>query len=54
VPISFALLWLRLLLQLAAYLRLLAHPEATPIAVPRVMTAEEFAAQEIEEADARE
>ena len=54
VPISFALLWLRLLLQLAAYLRLLAHPEATPIAVPRVMTAEELAAQEIEETDARE
>jgi len=50
VPLSFALLWLRLLLQLVAYLRLLADPSAAPVAVPRNMTAEEIAAQEIEDA----
>lgn len=48
VPISFALLWLRLLLQLVAYLRLVLNPSAPPVAVPRAMTAEEIAAQEIE------
>jgi len=48
VPVAFALLWLRLLLQLAAYLRLMLNPSAAPVAVPRAMTAEEIAAQEIE------
>ena len=52
VPVSFALLWLRLLLQLVAYLRLLVHPQASPIAVPKELTAEELAAREIEESRA--
>ena len=51
VPVSFALLWLRLLLQLAAHLRLMLNPGAAPVAVPRPMTAEEIAAQEIEGAN---
>lgn len=50
VPVSFALLWLRLLLQLVAYLRLVANPDAAPVAIPRAMTAEEIAAQETEDA----
>ncbi|MGA7985306.1 MAG: TRAP transporter small permease [Burkholderiales bacterium] len=48
VPVSFALLWLRLLVQLVAYLRLVANPAAEPVALPRTMTAEEIAAQDIE------
>lgn len=53
VPVAFALLWLRLLVQLAAYVRLWRHPEAELVAVPRQLTAEELAAQEIEESRAR-
>lgn len=35
VPVvAFSILWLRLLLELAGFARLVAHPEATPIAVP--------------------
>ena len=51
VPVSFALLWLRLLLQRVAYLRLVLNPSAAPVAIPRAMTAEEIAAQEIEGAN---
>jgi C4-dicarboxylate transporter DctQ subunit len=50
VPFAFATLWLRLLLQLAGYLRLALDPTATPEGVPVVMTAEEQARAEIEEA----
>lgn len=53
VPVSFALLWLRLLVQLAGYGRLWLDPLAESVAVPRVMTAEELAAQEIEESALR-
>lgn len=49
VPIAFALLWLRLVVQLVGFTRLLASPQAEPVAVPRVLTVEELAAIEIEE-----
>jgi len=49
VPIAFALLWLRLAVQLAGYLRLLRRPDAAPVAVPEILTAEALAAREIEE-----
>jgi len=49
VPIAFALLWLRLLVQLWGYLRLVARPAAAPVAVPEILTAEALAAREIEE-----
>ena len=52
VPVSFSLLFLRLLLQLVAYLRLLLHPQAEAVAVPRMLSAEELAAREIEESKA--
>jgi C4-dicarboxylate transporter DctQ subunit len=48
VPVSFALLWLRLLVQLLAYVRLMLDPGAEPVAIPKSMTAEEIAAQDIE------
>jgi C4-dicarboxylate transporter, DctQ subunit len=47
VPVSFALLWLRLLVQLAGYTRLWRDPLAEPVGVPRVLTAEDLAAREI-------
>ena len=43
------LLFLRLVLQLIGYLRLLRHPKAEPLAVPRLLTVEELARREIEE-----
>lgn len=53
VPIAFALLWLRLLVQLAGYVRLLRWPAAPPVAVPVILSAEELAAREIEESAER-
>ena len=52
VPVSFSLLFLRLLVQLTGYLRLLRHPEAEPLAVPLILIVEELAAREIEESKA--
>jgi TRAP-type C4-dicarboxylate transport system permease small subunit len=49
VPIAFALLWLRLLVQLVGYARLMLRPEAAPVAVPVILSAEELARKEIEE-----
>lgn len=50
VPIAFALLWLRLLVQLVGYVRLIGRPDATPIAVPVIESVEEQARREIEDA----
>lgn len=49
VPIAFALLWLRLLVQLVGYTRLVLHPDAPPLAVPVILSAEALAKKEIEE-----
>jgi len=49
VPVAFALLWLRLLVQLIGYGRLLLDPDEAPVAVPVVMSAEQLAAKEIED-----
>jgi C4-dicarboxylate transporter, DctQ subunit len=49
VPVAFALLWLRLLVQLAGYLRLALDPRRRPVAVTTVLSVEEQAAHEIEE-----
>jgi C4-dicarboxylate transporter, DctQ subunit len=49
VPVAFSLLWLRLLVQLAGYVRLVLRPDAPPVAVPVLLSAEELAAKEIEE-----
>jgi len=50
VPVMLSVLLVRLLVQLWDYLRLMRWPEATPIAVPRLETAEEQAKNEIEDA----
>lgn len=49
VPVAFALLWLRLLVQFAGYLRLAIDPRRRPVAVTTVLSPEELAAHEIEE-----
>jgi hypothetical protein len=48
--VAFAILWLRLLIQLAGYLRLVGNPGADPVGVPRIATIEELARKEIEDA----
>jgi TRAP-type C4-dicarboxylate transport system permease small subunit len=50
VPVALAVLWLRLLLQFAGYVRLLIDPKRQPLAVPLVQTAAEAARKEIDEA----
>lgn len=49
VPVSLALLWLRLWVQLAGYVRLARDPARAPVAVPLVHSVEELARREIEE-----
>lgn len=53
VPVAFGLLWLRLWLQLAAYVRLWRHPEAEPVAVPKAVTPQDLAALEVEDSGGR-
>ncbi len=48
IPIAFAVLTVRLLIQLLAYTRLALHPEAEPVAVPVIEKFEEMAQHEIE------
>lgn len=49
VPIAFSLLWLRLVVQLVGYARLVRNPALEPVAVPVMLSAEELAKKEIEE-----
>lgn len=53
VPLAFALLWLRLLVQLVGYARLIREPDAAPVAVPIAPTAEDMAKIDIEERRAK-
>lgn len=50
VPVAFAVWWLRLLLQLFGFFRLVQSPGAQPVAVPLVLDAAEQAREEIREA----
>ena len=54
VPLALSVLWLRLSLQIWGYLRLIAHPGAEPIAVPKLITLETQVKDEIAEALGRE
>ena len=53
VTVAFSLLWLRLLLQLVAFFRLVLRPDAEPVAVPTIQTIEEIAQHDIDESDDR-
>lgn len=50
VPVSFAVLWLRMLLSLVCYTRLFLHPDARPIGVHIPETVEQMAEREASEA----
>ena len=52
VPAALAVLLARLIVQLAAYLRLAVNPDLVPVAAPSVKGAEERAAEEIQLAEA--
>jgi C4-dicarboxylate transporter, DctQ subunit len=54
VPLALSVLWLRLSLQIFGYLRMISHPDATPIAVPKLITIETQVEDEIAEALGRE
>ena len=54
VPLALGVLWLRLALQICGYLRLIADPDAEPIAVPKLITLETQVKDEIAEALGRE
>jgi C4-dicarboxylate transporter DctQ subunit len=49
VPLALSVLWLRLSLQIWGYARMIAHPDAEPIAIPRLMTIETQVEDEIAE-----
>jgi len=49
VPLALSLLWLRLALQICGYLRMVAHPDAEPVAVPKLITIETQVKDEIAE-----
>jgi TRAP-type C4-dicarboxylate transport system permease small subunit len=48
VPLAFALLFVRLAIQLVGFVRLLAAPAAVPVAVPRVQDAEDLSRRQVE------
>jgi C4-dicarboxylate transporter DctQ subunit len=50
VPLALSVLWLRLVLQICGYLRMIAHPDAEPVAVPKLVTIETQVKDEIAEA----
>lgn len=50
VPLALSVLWLRLCLQICGYVRMIAHPDAEPIGVPKLLTIETQVEDEIAEA----
>ena len=54
VPFALSLLWLRIVVQLVDYMRMVRYPDATPVAVPQLESIEEQAKAEIEEALGRD
>ncbi len=51
VPVALSVLLLRLVLQMAGYLRLALHPDGEPVAVPLLRDVEQAAAEEISHAE---
>jgi C4-dicarboxylate transporter DctQ subunit len=54
VPLALSVLLLRLSLQICGYIRMIAHPDAVPVAVPKLITIETQVQDEIAEALGRE
>lgn len=54
VPLALGVLWLRLGLQIAGYLRMIRHPDAEPVAVPKLITIDSQVKDEIADALGKE
>lgn len=54
VPLALSVLWLRLCLQIAGYVRMIRHPDAVPIAVPKLVTIDSQVQDEIADALGKE
>ena len=54
VPLALSLLWLRLGLQICGYLRMIRHPDAEPVAVPKLITIDSQVKDEIADALGKE
>ncbi len=54
VPLALSVLWLRMSLQICGYLRMIRHPDAVPVAVPKLVTIESQVQDEIAEVLGRE
>lgn len=54
VPLALSVLWLRMVLQICGYLRMIRHPDAEPVGVPKLVTIETQVKDEIAEALGRE
>jgi len=52
IPFAFSVLWLRLLLNLIGYVRMIRRPDATPVAVPLIADLRHLAEEEAVEAGA--
>jgi C4-dicarboxylate transporter, DctQ subunit len=50
VPLALSVMWLRLSLQICGYLRMIRHPDAEPIAVPKLVTIDSQVRDEIADA----
>lgn len=50
IPVAFSLLWIRLLIHIAGYYRMVIKPEGTPVAVTVITNVQQEAAREIREA----
>jgi TRAP-type mannitol/chloroaromatic compound transport system permease small subunit len=50
IPLALTVLWLRLGLQICGYVRVIAHPDAEPVAVPKLITLETQVKDEIADA----
>ena len=51
IPLAFSALALRLLIQLAGYIRLIVYPTAEPVGVPLIVDVENQAKQEASQVD---
>jgi TRAP-type C4-dicarboxylate transport system permease small subunit len=50
VPLALSVLWLRLALQICGYVRMIRHPDAVPLGVPKLITIESQVQDEIADA----
>ena len=54
VPLALSVLWLRLGLQICGYIRMIRHPDAEPVAVPKLITIDSQVKDEIADALGKE